>query len=96
MKAIQVGECGGTEVLQLVDVPVPARKAGQVLVKTVSAGVNPVDLLVRSGAYKPTSFPKVCVLDRGDAGGELGGWAVRGFSWGGFAHESGLQDHEQR
>ena len=31
----------------------------QVLIKTVSAGVNPVDLLVTSGAYKPEVFPKV-------------------------------------
>lgn len=59
MKAVQISECGGTEVLQLAEVPVPARKPGQVLVKTVSIGVNPVDLLVRSGHYKPASFPKI-------------------------------------
>jgi len=58
MKAVQISECGGTEVLQLVDVPVPERKAGQVLVKSVSVGVNPVDLIVRAGFYKPSAFPK--------------------------------------
>lgn len=30
MKAVQISECGGTEVLQLAEVPVPARKPGQV------------------------------------------------------------------
>lgn len=37
----------------------PGPAAAQVLVKTVSIGVNPVDLIVRSGYYKPASFPKV-------------------------------------
>ncbi len=31
----------------------------QVLIKTVSVGVNPVDVIVRSGFYKPEKFPKV-------------------------------------
>lgn len=39
--------------------PPPPPALEQVLVKTVSIGVNPVDLLVRSGHYKPASFPKV-------------------------------------
>lgn len=30
MKAVQISECGGPEVLQYVDVPLPARKPGQV------------------------------------------------------------------
>ena len=34
----------------------------QVLVKSVSVGVNPVDLIVRSGFYMPASFPKVRLL----------------------------------
>lgn len=59
MRVIQIHECGDVDVMRLEDVPVPQRKTGQVLVKTVSAGVNPVDLIVRSGTYKPDKFPKV-------------------------------------
>lgn len=59
MRVIQIHECGDVDVLKLEHVPVPQRKAGQVLVKTVSIGVNPVDLIVRTGHYKPEKFPKV-------------------------------------
>lgn len=43
-------------------VPKPQRGKGQVLIKAASVGVNPVDVIVRSGYYKPTAFPKVCGL----------------------------------
>ncbi|PSC70488.1 NADPH:quinone reductase [Micractinium conductrix] len=36
-----------------------AEECGMVLVKSVSVGVNPVDLIVRSGFYMPASFPKI-------------------------------------
>jgi NADPH:quinone reductase-like Zn-dependent oxidoreductase len=58
MRAISLDHCGGPEVLVVSDVPAPSRKEGEVLIKVVSAGVNPVDLLVASGAYKPAAFPK--------------------------------------
>lgn len=29
MKAVQISECGGTEVLQFVDVPIPAKTPSQ-------------------------------------------------------------------
>ncbi|HLJ56355.1 MAG TPA: NADPH:quinone reductase [Chthonomonadaceae bacterium] len=51
MKAIQVREFGGPEVLQLVDVPDPKPAAGQVLVRAHAVGVNPVETYVRSGNY---------------------------------------------
>ena len=50
---------GGPEVLQVVvDFPKPER-GSRVLIKTTSAGVNPVDLAVRGGRYKPETMPKV-------------------------------------
>ncbi len=56
MKAIQVKEFGGPEVMQLQDVPELQAGAGQVVVKVKAAGVNPYDTYMRQGTYaiKPT------------------------------------------
>lgn len=56
MKAIQVKEFGGPEVLQVQDVPELKAGAGQVVVKVKAAGVNPYDTYMRQGTYaiKPT------------------------------------------
>ena len=51
MKAIQVHQFGGPEVLKLEDVPTPQPAAGQVLVRIHAAGVNPYDTYMRSGTY---------------------------------------------
>lgn len=51
MKAIQVHEFGGPEVLNLVDVPDPTPGPGQVVVRIHAAGVNPVDTYVRAGQH---------------------------------------------
>ena len=51
MKAIQVKEFGGPEVLKLEEIPTPKPDAGQVLVRVHSAGVNPYDTLMRAGTY---------------------------------------------
>jgi NADPH2:quinone reductase len=51
MKVIRVQSFGGPEVLQLADVPVPAPGPGQVRVRIEAAGVNPVDVYIRTGTY---------------------------------------------
>lgn len=49
MRAIAFNEFGGTEVLKLVEIPVPEPSAAQVRVAVRAAGVNPADWKVRSG-----------------------------------------------
>jgi NADPH:quinone reductase len=51
MKAIQVHEFGGPEVLKLEEVPTPKPAAGQVLVRVRATGVNPYDTYMRNGNY---------------------------------------------
>lgn len=53
MRAVTVTEPGGPEVLTLSDVDRPAPRPGQVLIRTVAAGVNRADLLQRQGHYPP-------------------------------------------
>jgi NADPH2:quinone reductase len=56
MKAIQVAEVGGPEVLTLVDVPVPEPKPNEALVQIKAAGVNFIDVYLREGRY-PAPLP---------------------------------------
>lgn len=52
MNAIRIDRLGGPEVLQLADVPVPKPGPGQVLVRQSVAGVNFIDVYLRTGLYK--------------------------------------------
>jgi NADPH2:quinone reductase len=52
MKAIRVHTPGGVEALQYEDAPTPTPGAGQALVKLEAAGVNFIDIYMRSGLYK--------------------------------------------
>jgi NADPH:quinone reductase len=51
MKAIRVHQFGGPDVMKLEDVPDPKPGPGQIVVRLHAAGVNPVDVYMRSGAY---------------------------------------------
>jgi NADPH2:quinone reductase len=52
MKAIQVKQTGGPEVMELVELPVPEPKANEAVVKLTAAGVNFIDVYNREGRYK--------------------------------------------
>jgi NADPH2:quinone reductase len=51
MRAVEIAQPGGPEVLKSVVRPVPAPKANEILIKVAAAGVNRPDLLQRSGNY---------------------------------------------
>ena len=65
MKAIQVKQPGGPEVLEWVDVPVPEPKANEAVVKLAASGVNFIDVYQREGRYK---VPLPFVLGQEGAG----------------------------
>ena len=56
MKAIQVAQTGGPEVLTVVDLPVPTPKASEAVVKIEASGVNFIDVYFREGRY-PSPLP---------------------------------------
>ncbi|QMV19553.1 zinc-binding dehydrogenase [Granulicella sp. 5B5] len=56
MRAIQIQQTGGPEVLELKELPIPQPAAGQVLVKIEACGVNFIDTYLREGRY-PATLP---------------------------------------
>jgi NADPH2:quinone reductase len=58
MRAIQIERNGGPDVLTPVDLPTPVAGPGQILVKQTTAGINFVDVYMRTGLYK-TPLPFV-------------------------------------
>src|ERR1700738_3228153 len=58
MKAIQVSQVGGPEVLTLVELPLPKPKSNEALVQIKAAGVNFIDVYFREGRY-PAPLPFV-------------------------------------
>lgn len=51
MKAVRVHGSGGIEALQYEDAPRPVANAGDLLVRVMAAGVNPVDVSTRRGGF---------------------------------------------
>ncbi|MFE0688335.1 zinc-binding dehydrogenase [Streptomyces xiamenensis] len=63
MRAVRITRHGGPEVLELTEVPVPAPREGEVLVRVGAVALNNTDLWTREGAY-----------GRPDDPGALSGW----------------------
>lgn len=56
MKAIQISETGGPEVLRYADVETPTAGRGQALIEVKAVGVNFIDIYFREGRY-PSPLP---------------------------------------
>src|SRR5947207_12596806 len=56
MKAIQVEQTGGPEVLTLVDLAAPTPKANEAMIEIKAAGINFIDVYLREGIY-PSPLP---------------------------------------
>ena len=53
MRAIEITEPGGPEVLRIGERPVPEPREGEVLIKVAAAGINRPDVMQRTGMYPP-------------------------------------------
>lgn len=62
MRAIQITEIGGPEVLQLSEIPTPEPGPGDVRIRVEAAGVNFIDTYQRGGLY-PVELPLVLGLE---------------------------------
>ncbi|MEO6837187.1 MAG: NADP-dependent oxidoreductase [Ginsengibacter sp.] len=71
MKAIQIHQFGGPEVLKYEEVPRPSPAADEVLIKVYASGVNPIDWKIRAGLAQK-KFPVLLPLIPGwDVSGEI-------------------------
>ncbi len=62
MKAIRIHEFGGPEVLKYEDVPEPKPGSGEIRIRVIAAGVNPVDWKVRRGGMN-LPLPMIMGID---------------------------------
>jgi NADPH:quinone reductase-like Zn-dependent oxidoreductase len=63
MKAIRIHEFGGPEVMKYEDVPEPQPGPGEIRIKIIAAGVNPVDWKIRRGLVGSLPLPMIMGLD---------------------------------
>ena len=95
MRAVEIAEAGGPEVLRVVDVPDPKLEPGNVLVDVAATAVNRADLLQRQGHYPPppgaSPYPglecsgRIHALGEGVSGWQLGQQVCALLSGGGYA-----------
>ena len=63
MKAVNIHEMGGPDVLRFEDVPRPEPGRHEVLVRVHAAGVNPVDWKIREGQFGKIPLPAIMGID---------------------------------
>ncbi|HXR69479.1 NAD(P)H-quinone oxidoreductase [Actinocrinis sp.] len=95
MKAIQITEPGGPDVLDWTDVPDPVPGVGEVLIEVAASAVNRADLLQRAGFYPPPAGAsdilglecsgRIAALGDGVTGWDLGDEVCALLAGGGYA-----------
>jgi NADPH:quinone reductase len=93
MRAVLLRETGGPERLEPAELPEPEPGEGQVLVRVRAAGVNFLDLLVRSGNYPQA--PPLPVVPGVEIAGEVDGRRVIALlpASGGYAETAAVDEH---
>ena len=93
MRAVLLRETGGPERLEPAELPEPEPGAGQVLVRIRAAGINFLDLLVRSGNYPQA--PPLPVVPGVEIAGEVDGRRVIALlpASGGYAEAAAVDEH---
>jgi NADPH2:quinone reductase len=80
MRAIEISEAGGPEVLRLCERPVPQPGPGEIVIRLAYAGVNRPDALQRAGSYAPppsaSDLPGLEGAGEVVAVGEGAGWKI--------------------
>src|SRR5271154_2247054 len=71
MRAAVLVGYGGVDQLELRDVPEPKTGPGQVKVRVVGAGINPIDWKLREGAKRPGMNLELPAILGRDAAGEV-------------------------
>lgn len=71
MKAVRIHQFGGTEVLQVEDLPRPEPGPGEVLIEVRAASVNPVDYKIREGRYPPVKAEQLPITLGRDVAGTI-------------------------
>jgi NADPH:quinone reductase-like Zn-dependent oxidoreductase len=91
MRAVQLSETGGPEVLRIEELPTPEPADGEVLIRVRAASINPIDWKIRRG-ISPKELPAVLgndisgTIERSRADGFAEGEDVFGFApSGGYA-----------
>lgn len=63
MKAIQVRQAGGPEVLELVNLPTPTPQKGWSLIKIKGFGINRSEIFTRQGYSPSVTFPRILGIE---------------------------------
>ena len=86
MRAIQMQEFGGPEVLELVELPVPVAAADEVLIRVAHAGLNFADTHQRTNSYlAPATLPMIPGAEVAGVREDTGERVVALCSTGGYA-----------
>jgi len=82
MKAVRVEQFGGPDVLRVAELPAPEPRDDEVVIELEAAGVNRLDVLVRSGGYHRGGQPPLVPGVEGSGVIRQVGSAVTGFAAG--------------